>query len=302
MFPGTIILTFLILATFAALTGALIYWIGKKPTGQGNWSLDQDTLPWADIFVVSERNTHNDLEKKLDKKNFSDSKISQNKKIILHKIRNFIYRSVDDYTPQYYDKDFLLDDVQTMDFMVEPYKGTKGAAHTLFTFGLKDGSHIAISVEVRKQKGEKFSVMRGLPKHFELMYVVADERDVIGLRANHRRDPVYLYPLIIPPEKIREIFLEMLQRVNSLYIQPEYYNIFTNSCIVNLIKHINSVLSGCIPWTFNIFTPEYIARLFYDIGLIDNSKPFEQIQASHHINTRAYAAKDDSQFSLRIRF
>ena len=48
---------------------------------------------------------------------------------------------------------------------------------------------MAVSVEIRKEKGESFSPWRGLLREYELMYVVGDERDVIRLRTNYRRDP-----------------------------------------------------------------------------------------------------------------
>jgi hypothetical protein len=40
-------------------------------------------------------------------------------------------------------------------------------------------------------------------KQFELTYVVADERDVVRLRTNYRKEDVYLYRLQLEPEFIQ---------------------------------------------------------------------------------------------------
>ena len=66
-----------------------------------------------------------------------------------------------------------------------------------------DGQHLAISIETRKERGEEYSAVRGFFRQYELYYVVADERDVIGVRTNYRGEDVYLYRLKTPPASAR---------------------------------------------------------------------------------------------------
>ncbi|HAO64355.1 TPA: hypothetical protein DCQ44_00030, partial [Candidatus Taylorbacteria bacterium] len=243
--------TIIIIAFCLAALTALIILALKKPTGIGNWSLDQAVLPFAEI--------NGDI-------------------ITLHNVRNFHYRSTSDFTPQYYDKTVKISDLSSVDFIVEPFSGRRGVAHTFVSFEFIDGSYISISVEVRKKQGEHFDAFKGLFRHFELMYVIADERDVIQLRSNFRKDNVYLYPIKTTPEKIQKMFLEMIQRANSLKQKPEFYNTITNTCTTNLVRHINTITPKRVPWSLKILIPTYSDKLAYDVGLIDNSLPFEQVK------------------------
>lgn len=95
--------------------------------------------------------------------------------------------------------------------IVERFGDAPAIAHTFLSFGF-GGEYLAISVE-----------------QYELMYVIADERDVIGLRTHYRRDPVYMYPVTTTPDKIRRVFVEMLERSNKLATEPEFYSVRTRS-------------------------------------------------------------------------
>ena len=120
-------------------------------------------------------------------------------------VRNTTYRTTDDYTPAYYDKTFDLDALESAWYIVEPFSDWEGAAHTFLSFGFAGGEYLAISVEIRKEEGETFSALKGLLKRYEVMYVIADERDVIKVRTNYRRDDGYLYPVKATREQIRAL-------------------------------------------------------------------------------------------------
>ena len=73
---------------------------------------------------------------------------------------------------------------------------------------------LCFSIKTRKEIGESYSAIGGFFRQFELIYVAADERDVIRGRTNFRRgEDVYLYRTTVPPEKARERFMD--------YIAPE---------------------------------------------------------------------------------
>ena len=221
--------------------------------------------------------------------------------VSIKNIRNFTYRTTSDYTPGYYDKTFNLDEIKSVDFMVEPFSTNPGAAHTLLTFGFNDGSHVAISVEIRKEKGESFSAIKGLLRQYELTYVIADEHDVIGLRANYRHDQVFLYPIKTDKEKIRNLFLDMIARADKLQREPEFYNTLTSTCTTNLVSHVNKLVPDRISFDYRILLPGYSDRYAYELGLIDTDLPFEQARTKFNINARAEKYADSPDFSKMIR-
>ncbi|HSF41120.1 MAG TPA: DUF4105 domain-containing protein, partial [Thermoanaerobaculia bacterium] len=217
-------------------------------------------------------------------------------------IRNFHYRSTTDYDPAWYDKTFDLRELESLWFLVEPFDEGKGAAHTLVSFGFTGPEYLAVSVEIRKEVGEEFSVLKGLLRQYELMYVVGDERDLIQLRSNYRKDDVYLYPIRAPKERIRAMLVGMLERANRLREEPEFYNTLTNTCITNIVRHVEEVAPGRVPrFRREVILPGYSDRLAYDLDLLDTDLPFEKARERFQINERALRAQGDPDFSVKIR-
>ncbi|MFA6077218.1 MAG: DUF4105 domain-containing protein [Candidatus Paceibacterota bacterium] len=222
--------------------------------------------------------------------------------ISIKNIRNINYRSTTDYDVRYYDKVFDLNKLNSVWYMVEPFTGHgAGAAHTLVSFGFENGDYVSISVEIRKEKGESFGAIKGLLRQYELVYVIADERDVIKLRSNYRKDEVFLYPVVTTKENMQKLFISMLNRANKLATEPEFYNTLTSTCTTNIVSHVNEIVPNRIPFSFKVLMPAYSDELAYRIGLIDNSVPLETLREKYHINERALKYADSSDFSKMIR-
>src|SRR4051812_3265468 len=165
-------------------------------------------------------------------------------------VRNFDYAATDKWTARWEDRTYDLDQLHSVWFIVEPFSSFRGPAHTFLSFGFGDGDSakfVGISVEVRKEKGEHYHPFPALFRRFELMYVVGDERDLVRLRSNYRRDSVFLYRANTTPERARELFVSMLQRANSLREQPEFYNTLTNTCTTNIVRHVDMLVPGRVP-------------------------------------------------------
>lgn len=217
-------------------------------------------------------------------------------------IRNINYRSTTDYDVRHYDKTFDLDKLESVWYMVEPFAGYgAGAAHTLVSFGFEGGDYVAVSVEIRKEKGESFSAVKGLFRQYELVYVIADERDVLKLRSNYRHDEVFLYPVQTTKENMRKLFISMLERGNKLATEPEFYNTLTSTCTTNIVSHVNEIVPGRIPFSFKVLMPAYSDELAYKIGLFGDKMGLEELRARYKINERAEKWKDDPEWSRRIR-
>jgi hypothetical protein len=208
---------------------------------------------------------------------------------------------VSDYDVRHYDVALDLDALDSVWYLVEQFQGVEGPAHTMVSFGFRDGRYLAISVEIRKEVGEHFSPLLGLFKQYELMYVVADERDVIKLRSNHRQDNVYLYPVRTTPERRRRMFVEMLERATRLADAPEFYNTLFSTCTTNIVRHVNTIAPRRVPFSYKVLLPGYSDELAFDLGLIDTELPLEEARRRFHINERARRFADDPAFSRRIR-
>lgn len=265
-----------LLAIIAVLiVGYLALIVLVRPSLTRDWSPDNAVLATSDIGTTT---------------------------VTIHNIRNIEYRTKDDYDLHYYDKTFNLDSLESVWYMVEPFSGHgAGAAHTLLSFGFSDGSYVAISVELRKERGEKFSPWKGVLRQYELFYVIADERDVLKLRSNYRHDEVYLYPVIAGTENMRTLFLSMLERANRLTVKPEFYNTLTNTCTTNIVAHVNAIVPGRIPWSFKVLMPAYSDILARKVGLIDPSLTIEELRAKYRINDKALKHAEAPDFSARIR-
>jgi hypothetical protein len=161
--------------------------------------------------------------------------------ITIRHVRNCRYRTEEDYDVRHYDLRFSLNDVASVDFIVVPFKETTLLAHTMLSFGLRSGQHFCISVEARLDQGESYSAIGGLRKKFELIYVIADERDVIPLRTNTRDVEVYLFRGNASPEQAQNLLVDMLARSNKLQRDPEFYELITNNCTTNLVAHVNQL-------------------------------------------------------------
>ncbi|HUF11279.1 MAG TPA: DUF4105 domain-containing protein [Rhodothermales bacterium] len=255
-------------------------------------------IAWLLLVLVVRPSNERDWER--DQERLATAELDGDR-VTIRNIRNFTYRSTTDYDPAWYDRTFDLGSLDRAWFVVEPFGSFEGAAHTFVTFGFSDRDFLAISIEIRKEKGEQFSALAGLFRQYEIMYVIGDERDLIGLRTNHRRDEVFLYPVRATTEQIQAMFIGMLKRANELAGTPEFYNTLVNTCTTNLVRHVNDITPGRIPPSPAILFPGYSDRLAFDLGLIDTDLPFEQLRERYRINDLAIEHADAPDFSHRIR-
>ena len=223
--------------------------------------------------------------------------------VTVHNIRNFAYRTETDFTPAYYDRRFDLRKLEAVDLVASYWMGPH-IAHVFLSFGFADGEHLAVSIEARKEKGEGYSTVNGFFRQYELQYVVADERDLIGLRTNYRADPpeqVYLYSVLGERESARRLFLDYIEKINGLAKQPAFYNSLTTNCTTNI--WLNSrVNPDHLPFSWKILASGHVPEYLYENGrLADGKRPFPELQQSALLNPRAKAAGTAGDFSRRIR-
>lgn len=261
-------------AAFIFITGflaVLIWWLWIPPSNTRNWQPDVAVLPTA----VIDGNT-----------------------LTVRNIRNCDYRSEKDYTVSYYDKTFDLSQLQGADLYII-YWGSPLIAHTIMSFCFQNNQYLCISIETRKEAGEDYSAIKGFFKQYELFYVVGDERDLIRLRTNYRKETVYLYRLAAKSDLVRQVLLDYLRTVNQLNDRPEWYNALTQNCTTAARGHTAPYAHGKMSW--KIIANGYLDTLLYERRAIDTSMPFEQIKAASCINEKALKAGESPDFSVLIR-
>jgi hypothetical protein len=221
--------------------------------------------------------------------------------ITIRHVRNCRYRTEEDYDVRHYDLRFLLTDVVSVDFIVVPFKETTLLAHTMFSFGLRSGEQFCISVEARLDQGESYSAIGGMRKKYELIYVIADERDVIPLRTNTRDVEVFLYRGNANSEQVQNLLIDMLARSNKLQREPEFYDLISNNCTTNLVSHVNQLRPGKVPFDWRVVLPGHSDRLAYELGLIQSAGSFEQTKKMANVTMLARIHAFDPNLSQVIR-
>jgi hypothetical protein len=222
--------------------------------------------------------------------------------VTIHDVRNFEWRKDGSAIERWEDRTYDLNKLESAWFALAPFERTsRGPAHTFLSFGFSDSQFVAISIEARREMDESYSLLKGLLRRFEVLYVVGDERDLIRVRTNVRDDDVYLYPIRTSPEKARRLFVEMLERATALREKPEFYNTLTNNCTTNILDHANRITPGKIPYGKEVLLPGYADELAQRLGLIDDEVPIDVIRSRYLVNARALKYADDPRFSIRIR-
>ena len=251
-----------------------LWWCSITPSNVRNWQPDVAVLPYAEISgdMVTVRN-----------------------------IRNFTYRSETDYQPGYYDKTFDLKKLDSVDLIAVYWMGD-AIAHIMLSFGFEDQDYLCFSIETRKEQGEEYSTLKGFFRQYELIYVVADERDLIRLRTDYRnpREEVYLYRTRMPQENAQKLFFEYIKTINSLRDKPEFYNTLTTNCTTDVVRHFQS-FGGTMRYNWKILLSGYTPLYAYEIGGLDDTLPFEELRARSYINPKAQVIGDAPDFAVKIR-
>jgi hypothetical protein len=259
------------LVLFAMVFAA--WWLLIPPSNNRNWQPNVAVLPWAEI---------------------------NGNLVTVHNIRNCDYRTETDYTVSHYDQSFDLNTLKSVDLFLV-YWGSPSIAHTLMSFGFKDGSYLCFSIETRNEVGEGYSAIKGFFKQYELTYVVADERDVVRLRTNYRKgEDVYLYRFKVPMHYARKVLLDYLRKVNSLKNRPEWYRAMLANCTTSILRH-TTPFNPDARFDWRLIANGYLDEMLYERGKLDQTLPFAELKKRSLINQRAKAADNAKDFSRLIR-
>jgi hypothetical protein len=253
----------------------LVWWLGVPPSNNRPWQADVSELASADI----------------------DGDI-----VTIHNVRNVDYRTETDYTPHWETRRYDLRQLRGIDLFIT-YWGSPWIAHPILSFDFGPGGHLAISVETRKEVGEEYSTLLGFFRQYELIYVLADERDLIRLRTNYRiGETVYLYHTTATPESARAVFTSYLQTVNAMAQKPVWYNAITSNCTTGIRIHTAGIAAaGTADWNWRLLLNGKADEYAYEHGRLAGDLPFEALKAQAVINDVARPADAAANFSAIIR-
>lgn len=263
-------------AALAAIAIALsLYWFQSPPT-EGDWQEHLAVQPSAE---------------------FAGDQVT------IRNVRNFRYGPTEaDMHPAYYDGTYDLAKLSRVWYVTEPFKGKEYAAHTFLSFEFDDGKFVSVTIEARKTEGQAYSIWKGLVRTYPLIYIAADERDVVMLRANLRKDDVYVYPVRTTPEKARELFVDMLERMNEMREEPVWYHTLFANCTSSIVRHVNRVTPDRAPFlNWHLWLTGHADKLALDLGLIDTELPLEEARAKFRVNERSEEIGDAENYSSYIR-
>lgn len=255
---------------FAIVTG---WWLTLDPTQDADWQTDVSQVALAEI----------------------DGDV-----VTLNHVRNFEYLSESDYTPRWETRSVRLSQLTGIDIAIT-YWGSPWIAHPIMSFQFADAPPVCFSIETRKKAGQSYSAIGGLYRQYELIFIVADERDVIGLRTNHRQgEDVYLYRTTLTPDQARKRFLDYLYSINALKQQPQWYHAITTNCTTT-IRHQHDP-DERVPWDWRLLLNGKGDEMLYELNRIETGGlSFTELKQKAHINPAARAAGNSPDFSASIR-
>jgi len=219
--------------------------------------------------------------------------------VTLTSVRDFDYRSENDFSPNWETRRYDLERLRGLDLIVS-FWGPTLYAHTILSFDFADEAPLAVSIETRKERGESYSALRGFFRQYELVYVMADERDVVGLRARLRGERVFLYRLATPPERARALLEQYLNEANALARRPAWYNALTQNCTTGIWRNVRQIAPDARP-DWRLLANGAVDELLYERGLVDTRIPLAELRARSDVTEAAKRCAARPDFSSCIR-
>ena len=264
-----------LVAAYGGFVLVAAWWFTLKPTSHRDWQPDDAETGWAEI---------------------------QGDEVTVHDVRNCDYVTEKQYTCRWETRHYNLSKLRGADLFIT-WWGPTLIAHPIVSFDFGEQGHVPMSIETRDEVGQGYSAIRGFYRQYMLIYIISDERDVIRLRTNFRKDEeVYIFRTTVGPELTRQIFLSYLQRANELHQQPEWYNALTNNCTTNIDVSASHARGRGTVWDWRVLLNGKMDEMLYEHGtLVTGGLSLPALKAQAHINSAARAADDSPEFSKLIR-
>ncbi|MBT5736800.1 MAG: DUF4105 domain-containing protein [Euryarchaeota archaeon] len=186
-------------------------------------------------------------------------------------------------------------------FVVDHFHKVHGLAHTFLTIEFNDGTCLSFSYEARRIKGQRYHPWDGMWRNYELFLLVGHERDLLGLRTNARGNKDYMFRAITPPGKEKQLLLGLAKNMNSLIDNPIWYHSILTTCNTSIVKLVNKVTPGRIPFFLRNFLPGYTPKVAFKLALIEDWGGYEKTLELARIDQKAMKWDGEGDYSEMIR-
>ena len=235
----------------------LLWWQTLTPTGNKDWA--------PDVAQISHGRIEGDI-------------------LTMYGVRSFDYKTEQLYYQHWDTRTYNLGNLQGVDIFLS-YWASDNIAHTIISWDFGVDGHLPISIETRKDKTQEYSAIKGFFKQFEIAYIAADEKDIIRLRTNYRKERVYLYRLITPKENALALLKDYLRTMNNLVQKPEFYDALSRNCTTTIQIHANAVRKDAPPpLDWRLLATGHVDELLYDRGVIRTDVPFAELRAASRVD------------------
>jgi hypothetical protein len=264
-----------VLVAFAGFALTCLWWFSLKPSNNRDWAPDDAETAYADI---------------------------NGDQVTIHNFRNCDYVTTKDYTCKWETRSYNLANLSGADIFIT-YWGSPWIAHPIVSFDFGDQGYVPMSIETRDEVGQDYSAIRGFFRQYALTYIASDERDVVRLRTNFRKEEeVYIFRMTTPPALARKLFLDYMQRANELHTTPEWYNALTNNCTTNIAVSAAEARHVRQHFNWRVLLNGKGDEMMYDNHqLVTGGLSLPALKAQAHINAAARAAGDSPEWSKLIR-
>lgn len=222
--------------------------------------------------------------------------------ITLHHVRNFRWYDKDKYQANWETRQYDLEELQSFELIISDW-GLDKIVHTMASFGFKNGEKLSFSIEIRKESHESFSAIGGFFRQFELALVVGDEKDLLYSRTNVRGEDVYIYPVNLSEESVRELFLLYLQKAENLNHEARWYNTLTSNCTTIIFDMMGEIEP--IPVDYRALLAGLLPEYLHEEQAIDTQYTVGQWRqmayANPHVAHLTKTDMDSQEFSRLIR-
>jgi len=251
----------------------MTWWVPMKATNDKNWAPELARIPCGEI---------------------------EDNVLVLRNVRNFKYTSRTEFTEHWETRRYDLEQLESLDIFLS-YWGSPHIAHVIMSWGFSNGEYLAISIETRKDKSQVYSELRGFFKQYTLAYVAADEKDLIRLRTNYRKEKVYGYRIKNIPAQYKCYLLESyLGHMNKLVDKPEFYHALLQNCTSGINQHYKTFMpdSSWIDW--RLIANGHMDELLYDLGLLETDLPIDELRKLSRLDLRMQKLGEEG-FSANLR-
>ena len=219
--------------------------------------------------------------------------------LVVRNLRNFEWLGGRDCVPRWEVRRYPLGHLAAIDLFVCTW-GDPRVAHLIVSFVFTDLPPLAFSIETRRERRERWSMLAGFMRSYELILIAADERDVVRVRTNVRGEQVARYRLKSTPQMRRKLLGLYVDQMNGLAQRPTFYNTLLRNCTTEVVR-IMSAAGRRVPLDWRILVSGYVPQYLHELGMLEDERAFDEVLASADIGSAARAAEDDEDFWRRIR-